>query len=711
MATVAQRISYKSFCFVIGTTSFRAKKLNMMIEQQLRLLQSLYEEITETSEWVWDSSLQERYYDLMKREGFLTGTAARKDKDAREKTSGLVEIGLLTKDRRITEAGRALLEIVGEGTYQDSNIFQIKKDSYLYLRQLLKTSCAVDAARVRPFLVTVRCLLELEKLTYDEFCYFVQMMCDEKSAEELIESIRSYRKGEKTVDEVIYDHLMRMENYQQASKLFSEAPKVTEELIGQIGMNRKSGKYDKAYFPLYRCLKRVFLEQADSCEELLEVTKGLKQAGILWRDLLFQTTSKQSVRKGGREVLRADSPFLSCENEASLQEVFFRYLHVFKAKLTLKDYFDLNRRYLSLSDAIVFEDGTLTLDLVPKYFFQEVMKGLAGDTFTASDKLMADTSLSEISPVLAVRPEDIYAKLSRDIGIDIENAEQAQIYVEAERSRRFNELIDKKFSDATLSELLACFEKREDARIERLVTDEATIPTIFEYILGIIWYKVSERQGNILDFMNLSLEANLLPKTHAAGGDADIVYKYDSCADYPKHALLIEATLADGSNQRRMEMEPVSRHLGDYRIRSDNPFDYSLFISTYLDKNVVSDFRYRKIIPYTKDGKTITGMKILSMDTKTLQKIVENKVRYRTLYKTFEKYYSMPLEADAWQDGRVKDGYPVTVKWQDNMVNEAVSSYAIETDSFLSKEKQAVLAESIAELDAGTGQEWALIED
>ena len=95
---------------------------------------------------------------------------------------------------------------------------------------------------------------------------------------------------------------------------------------------------------------------------------------------------------------------------------------------------------------------------------------------------------------------------------------------------------------------------------------------------------MSERQGNILDFMQLSLEANLLPKTHAAGGYADIIYEYEACLAYPKHALLLEATLADGTNQRRMEMEPVSRHLGDYRIRFNNPFDYSLFVSTYLDK-------------------------------------------------------------------------------------------------------------------------------
>lgn len=155
--------------------------------------------------------------------------------------------------------------------------------------------------------------------------------------------------------------------------------------------------------------------------------------------------------------------------------------------------------------------------------------------------------------------------------------------------------------------------------------------------------------------MKLSLEANLLPKTHAAGGYADIIYEYEACTFYPKHSLLLEATLADGNNQKRMEMEPVSRHLGDYRIRFNNLFDYSLFVSTYLDKNVISDFRYRKIIPYTRNEETITGMKIISMDIDSLKKIIENKVKYKYLYEVFDKYHEMPLETVDWHDGMIKE--------------------------------------------------------
>lgn len=127
------------------------------------------------------------------------------------------------------------------------------------------------------------------------------------------------------------------------------------------------------------------------------------------------------------------------------------------------------------------------------------------------------------------------------------------------------------------------------------------------------------------------------------------------CLAYPKHALLLEVTLADGTNQRRMEMEPVSRYLGDYRIRFNNLFDYSLFVSTYLDKNVISDFKYRKIIPYTRDDETIAGIKIIPMDADFLKKIIENNIKYKYLYEVFDKYHEMSLDTADWHTGMIKE--------------------------------------------------------
>lgn len=66
-------------------------------------------------------------------------------------------------------------------------------------------------------------------------------------------------------------------------------------------------------------------------------------------------------------------------------------------------------------------------------------------------------------------------------------------------------------------------------------------------------------------------------------------------------------------------------------------------------------FRYRKIIPSSKDEETITGMKIISKDTDSLKKIIENKVKYKYLYEVFDKYHEMPLETVDWYDGMIKE--------------------------------------------------------
>lgn len=648
-------IPYQSFCWVIGTTSFRTAKLNLKIEAQLLLLDEFYNEVIKKSSWNWNNELQEKYYDFMKSKAFLTGDAKRKDKDAREKTSGLVDIGLITEDRLITEAGRELLKITSSGIFETDNAFNINRDSFVYLKQLLKTSIDVSGKIVRPFIAVVKCLTELEFLSYEEFTYFVPLIRDDESVKQIISDIQLYREGQINLEEIIYKRLMQMDNYKLAQKEFITS-NVDENLICLIGMNRKSRHYDKPYYKLYQSIKNIFLDGKSDYELLLNSAKNINQKpGILWRNLIFRTTNIGVIRKNGETSINNQCPFLNCANEKELKKAFFKYLHVFKAMATLSDYFDLNRRYFNVTDTLIFEDRIVKLDMIPKYYFKEIIDVLYKETFSRDDNLSIDVPLETISKAFELDMRKVYAALSKDLGITIRSPEQAATYVNDERYRRFNTLIDKKFNDSVLVELLNCFEKRDDKRIEELVTDEAAIPTIFEYILGIIWYKVSERQGNILDFMKLSLEANLLPKTHAAGGYADIIYEYEACTSYPKHSLLLEATLADGTNQRRMEMEPVSRHLGDYRIRFNNPFDYSLFVSTYLDKNVISDFRYRKIIPYTRDEETITGMKIISMDTDSLKKIIENKVKYKYLYEIFDKYHEMPLETVDWHDGMIRE--------------------------------------------------------
>ena len=379
---VNKSIPYQSFCWVIGTTSFRTAKLNLKVEAQLLLLDEFYNEVIKKSNWNWNNELQEKYYDFMKNKAFLIGDAKRKDKDAREKTSGLVDIGLITEDRLITEAGRKLLKITSSGDFETNNVFNINRDSFIYLKQLLKTSIDVSDSIVRPFIAVIKCLTALEFLSYDEFTYFVPLIRDNESAKQIISDIKLYREGKILPEEIIYKRLMQMDNYKLAREEFI-ASNVDENLICSIGMNRKSRSYDKPYYKLYDNLKKIFLDEESDYESLLNSAKNINQKpGILWRSLLFKTTNIGVIRKNGISSIYKQCPFIKCKNEIELKEVFFKYLHVFKAMATLSDYFDLNRRYFNITDTLIFEDRMIKLDMIPKYYFKEIIDVL----YTYSDR-------------------------------------------------------------------------------------------------------------------------------------------------------------------------------------------------------------------------------------------------------------------------------------------------------------------------------------
>lgn len=645
-------IPYKSFCWSLGTTSFRTKNFNKTIEEQLALLDdfwSLEENKNET--WSGNKDLQTRYYDFMQSKGFVEGNAENKPKDAREKTSGLVDIGLIDEGRKLSNAGKALLKISFENDFSSDNQFQIAKDSFIYLKQLLKTYYILDGHTVRPFMVLIHLLDKFDYLTLDEYTYLLPLCIGENETAEIIEGISKLRSASTSIDQIIIDRLIDMSNYKTALDYLLEN-EVTQELICEIGLNRKSRQYDKPYYKLYNALFDAFVNNSDeSISAVYLATKDIN-IGKWWRSYLFDTASEAAIKKNPSAHLK-QTVFNNISDEASFKKTFFNIMHLFKAKATLSDYLDLNRRYIKTTDVVLFEDNTIKLDIIPKHFFKAIAERLYLDAFSVSDLLHEDCDMSEISECLVVSDETIVDGINEELGISISDMQSAREVLEIRRYRRLQNLIDTKFTDDNLLLLLDCFENRRDDEIRNIVTDNADIPTIFEYVLGILWYKASERNGKILEYMKLSLDAELLPKTHASGGEADIVYEYEATDFYPRHTLLLEATLADSTNQRRMEMEPVSRHLGMHLIRTGNMNSYCVFATNYLNINVISDFRSRKITPFYDPqdySKSVTGMKIIPLQTSELKKIVSQGITYKELYPMFEVAFDSVLPPHEWYE-------------------------------------------------------------
>ncbi|MCD8295077.1 MAG: AlwI family type II restriction endonuclease [Clostridia bacterium] len=627
-------------------------EFNRKIERQLDLLDKFWSLPENTSvNWSSNSPLQERYYLFMKENNFIENKdAPRKDKDARQKTSGLVDLGLIDEERRLTDAGKALLAISKSGNFAGDNIFGIAGDSYIYLKQLMKLSYPFDNGPVRPFLVLAYALLELDKLSKDEFKYLLPLITDSGKAQYIIDCIRKVRDGILTVDDIITEVVMSLSEYQVALSEFMDATVIDESVIDSIAMNRKSTIYNQGYLLLYHAFEKGrSCWTNDAVKELYDAVYSLSgKAQTYWKAYLFKNTTASGVTKLGTKALRLGNPIFAAKTEDTFRKVFFTTMHLFKAKSLLDDYYDLNRRYFKTCDAILFQDDTVKFDILPDCYFTIIQPDILRLAFTEDENLYRDCTLEEMDDAFGVQEWEILNKAQEKYGQFFESKNDIQKYVDAERQARFNKLIDTKFTDEVLINLLTLFEERddnkhqEDKKIQEIVTDNADAPTIFEYVLAISWHKISDRRGNILASMNLSLDADLLPVTHAAGGHEDITYMYSASKAYPAHTLLLEVTLSSKTNQRRMEMEPVSRHMGDYIIAHPRENAYCLFVASYLHINVIADFRQRKTYTYYSDDgtKSLSGMKIITLDTGNLKTIIKKHRKYEDLYAVFEDAYN-----------------------------------------------------------------------
>lgn len=330
---------------------------------------------------------------------------------------------------------------------------------------------------------------------------------------------------------------------------------------------------------------------------------------------------------------------------------FFIQLHRIKWCATLEDYYDLNKRFINLTDIFIIEDRKIKLDTIPKYFFEDSVDKLIEEEnihpnnpdiyFQKFHK--NQEKLNEISSSLDISLESILPKMQKDYPtLDQDDNIRLQInkILKNNKILRFNNLINKLFSPIQLENLLNNISIRNDKDVKSYTEWDADIPTIFEYLIGVSWYLISDKKDDPTDFFNLSLDANLLPRRFASGGHGDLLFKYDD------HNLIIEVTLSESDNQRKMELEPVSRHLGKYLLQTKNKDSYAVFIANNLDPNVLVSFRSYKNLPfYSKKGteKYNSGLKIIPLNIANLIYILNNNIKYSTLNNMFKEAYKSAI--------------------------------------------------------------------
>lgn len=347
------------------------------------------------------------------------------------------------------------------------------------------------------------------------------------------------------------------------------------------------------------------------------------------------------------EFLEDDVTSLFCDNINSL--LYHRFL-LSKRIDEFREKADTTRRIFKASGLIKFDNGYVELAYreICKYVFDEekIKKKFIG---TMSDDLNANYDCyseyeGDINTFFCEEysteeileySQDEYDQIIENIvdefsGVAIEEIPEI---MRTRRNSEFRKYLDIQYPEDKVKELLGLFTDRSnDRRIKNEVNPDASVPTIYEYLVGIAWYYFSDKRIDLLDSYNLNLSANFEPISFAPGGDGDIVIKE---AD---KVIMLEITLMNENAQKRGEWEPVLRHSVNLKVeeeKNENPREVTtFFIADSFDNNTINIWKAVSSVPLKSSinkNEFTDNVVIMPINTNELISLIDKKTQYDTI--------------------------------------------------------------------------------
>ncbi|WP_273711049.1 AlwI family type II restriction endonuclease [Leuconostoc mesenteroides] len=620
--------------FNLGDTSFRTKTLIEDYKTILPLLKQINNEFE-----IWDRQAQSIFY-----KRFLEQTTRferSKDEDlakrGRTLTNALVKIGLVDNKRSLSTVAIDWLNNSLKPMDQVEKLLGIDNHNLLFLRQLLKLR-VYDVTSVHsfyPFRVALELLIKYNTIPQRDFLtliHLIQPTFDETRIELIINNYEKVVTNNQVFAEFIDDNFPEDAQPKEKSVSISDlfnGNQLDRELFDQFFVNRKTGNSQEAYFEFVTKLLAFKKESSfEKLQSLISISKNnqVKKAFGFGKSVF---KPQKSVSKFYKE--NTDNMLLSDNNT----DIYTQFV-LSKKEDIIKEYRDMTKRTFNLTGLFDFGNGLVS------YVNQDVFKiifrnlsltgtGIAQIYESERDQLFyQDIS---ISAILNLDTDDILNHLKNVLKVDDES--QLMHAVISEKERNLKVFIEQKFPKSKILQILPLFSERKDDEIHNLVSESASIPTIFEYIVGIAWYHISDENFILSQSLNLTLDGNMLPLSHAAGGAGDIII------DYKEFTLMIEVTLMNEQAQKRGEWEPVLRHATNLTVENSSKNVLTLFIADRLDDNTINIWRAVAGVPMKSSNRDEFAklVKIFPLTNNEIIRMLEQSVNERKLIKEINSTY------------------------------------------------------------------------
>ncbi|CRF47878.1 hypothetical protein HHE02_11780 [Helicobacter heilmannii] len=616
----------------LGDTSFRRKEIASDYKILLQGLQDL------PLKWDIYNGSQELFYRYVLESGLIKPperdiAPAEQAKRARTYSNALVKIGFIDDKRTLTPAGLAFLQNKIEPDFLE-NLLGLRADNLAFLRQLFKLGVYQGECALYIYRLALAFLLRHPQIPQDHFCKILLSLEPTQHTEQLKNIFDDYQSVIENKQDI--DAFINTLCTDSQEVRFANTP-IKNTQFSTHFKNRKSQETTVLYWQFYQaCLDFYHTKTPENLEKLHTISSDpavIKAFGFGKPFFIESLISKENA-------------LFNAPNLQEFNRQFYEMYRHSKHHDLVQEYSDVLIRVFRVTGIISFSNGLVSLkqrEVIQEIFSPEnpIILGERLDTrfspTRTATSLHQDLSLIEILNL----DQNALESLEKRIRAKCQIAPQISTkdFFKHQYDRQFEAKLASRYTDSQLCTLLGLFgDKKQHPQIQKEVTDNASVPTIFEYISALVWHRISGKDFNLADSMKLSLDADGLPLSHAPGGDGDIIARHTT------FDTMLEVTLMDQNAQKRGELEPVIRHGTNLTAQNNQRKrnSYIFFIADKLDANVINLFRASAYIQlqHTRHKFSTQGVKIFALDTKQLSYLLEKKPDFKALIATIFKDYS-----------------------------------------------------------------------
>jgi hypothetical protein len=544
----------------------------------------------------WSHDNQRKFLERLIEEGLYEAGAAKSpdQKEQHGRTWGSVynELGLIFAYRsqgnlRITPVGEALLD-------------EKSRPDEVYLRQLLKYQLPnplpgkhgqkyADVS-VLPFLVALKMVKELDGMSKEEMSIFLFSTINMTTVDSLIEEAKRFRKNREAEDNrEARERFTYNYHINKLADLFSDELEERYQIIEQ----------------LYRMGSRN--------TTLLRSSAAVNLANQIAR------TGKGSMTKRAQRFIRELVGAIQRGEKISEIKNRFKYYYIDIKRDTLRDYGDLNFRYMRLSGLFTARGNKMVLssekvDLAEHILAQDwtvkpLDKGFLEDWFWNPDEPRLPLDDREFLSMRATRLQEDQANLRKSLKVPLPVAKVIEI------EKPIEELLlkDLKFTvyqlenQALILKEVAYYEKLQeldsvdeiDQYYDQILRGEllgGNKPAHFEWNTWRGFLAIDRLSCFPHETRNFPIDDDLMPTDFALPNKPDMNFTYED------FKLVVEVTLLTGPNQWSAEGEPVPRHIAKVQAASDTP-TIGVFIAPTINVNTAVEFySFLRQRPYIMDN-------------------------------------------------------------------------------------------------------------